>query len=565
MTEILATIFIQTEADEIDKACYLSLGMLAPKFANLELNVAEKMMVRSISIATNHTPDQITAMFKQTGDLGEVTFNLLNQHHHQDSQLSIEQVYQQLIKVANFSGTGSQDLKINTIAKLIKLSDPLSAKYIVRIPIKKLRLGFSDMTILDALSWMQTKDKTLRKPLEAAFNVRADIGQIAKTFKLKGIETIQSIIPKPGTPIRPAKATPLLEPADILTKMDQQSLLEPKYDGFRVQIHLDKSRSMPLEEEGSLFAQDPKPYVQIFSRNLDNITYMFPELVEAVAQLNVESIILDGEAIAVDPQTGTLLDFQETIKRKRKHNIDQMAKDIPLNAFIFDLLYLNGTSYISTSLTKRRQALQHVFETSPQNDSLQVTPYKIVQQPDQFQQYFNDIAADGLEGVMAKKVNAPYRAGARDFTWVKFKVGMQTHMADTVDAVIMGYFKGQGKWAKFGLGKILIGLPNSDQIYSLSKVGSGLSEETIKELVNRLEKIKTDQPPTQYHVDKNLIPDVWVKPQQVIEIRADSISKSPIYTAGLSLRFPRFIRFRDDKSIEDATSIKELKIIAGEK
>ena len=347
--------------------------------------------------------------------------------------------------------------------------------------------------------------------------------------------------------------------------MDQQSLLEPKYDGFRVQIHLDKSRSMPLEEEGSLFAQDPKPYVQIFSRNLDNITYMFPELVEAVAQLNVESIILDGEAIAVDPQTGTLLDFQETIKRKRKHNIDQMAKDIPLNAFIFDLLYLNGTSYISTSLTKRRQALQHVFETSPQNDSLQVTPYKIVQQPDQFQQYFNDIAADGLEGVMAKKVNAPYRAGARDFTWVKFKVGMQTHMADTVDAVIMGYFKGQGKWAKFGLGKILIGLPNSDQIYSLSKVGSGLSEETIKELVNRLEKIKTDQPPTQYHVDKNLIPDVWVKPQQVIEIRADSISKSPIYTAGLSLRFPRFIRFRDDKSIEDATSIKELKIIAGEK
>jgi DNA ligase-1 len=200
-----------------------------------------------------------------------------------------------------------------------------------------------------------------------------------------------------------------------------------------------------------------------------------------------------------------------------------------------------------------------------QVSSLQPTPYQIVNNPKDFDTYFKQMATDGLEGLMAKKLDAPYRAGARDFTWVKYKVGMQTHMADTVDAIIMGYFKGQGKWAKFGLGKILIGLPQGDQILSLSKVGSGLSEETIKELVKRLNAIKTDKQPTNYQVDKNLIPDVWVKPQQIIEIRADSISKSPIYTAGLSLRFPRIIRFRDDKSIEDATSISELKTIAGGK
>lgn len=612
MTEILADIFSQCDPDEIDKVCYLSLGVLAPKFANLEFNLAEKMMIRAVAQSTNKPITEITSIFKETGDLGEVIYKILekssfvkrtgipnmaesqnrdsreiyntkisSKEKATDNNPTINQVYSSLVTIANYSGTGSQEQKINGIVALLKQLDPLSAKYLIRIPIKKLRLGFSDMTIIDALSWMQTGDKSLRKPIEQAFNVLTDIGEIANIFKSEGLEGIEKVIPKPGKPIRPAKATPLLDPEDILSKMDQQAALEPKYDGFRVQIHMDKSRTMPHQEVESLFATEPKPFVAIYSRNLDNITHMFPELVEAIQNFPVNSIIIDGEAVATDSKTGKMLDFQETIKRKRKHNIDQVASQIPLTAFIFDIMYLNGQSTMCKTVTERRQILEEVFkdaEHKAQNKqdstiqhsafstlSLQLTRQTIVTNIKDFNTYFKQMSEEKLEGLMAKKIDAPYRAGARDFTWVKYKVGMQSDMADTVDAIIMGYFKGQGKWTQFGLGKLLIGVRDGDKVIALSKVGSGLSEERIKELVLRLEKIRLDEKPESFQVDKTLIPDIWVEPSQVIEIRADSISKSSFYSTGLSLRFPRFIRFRDDKSTEDATSIKELQVISGDK
>ncbi len=569
ITAELARLFTICNAEEIDKAVYLSLGILAPKFANLEFNLAEKLMMRVIAVVTNRTISDIDKYFKQTGDLGLTIFQLLiknNQYKiaNHTSSLSLIECYQKLVSISKDSGMGSQDRKIMAMANLLRQVDALSAKYLVRIPIKKLRLGFSDMTIIDALSWMQTGDKSLRKDIEKAFNIKADIGKIAQIFKQGGVTAINNVISEPGIPIRPAKATPLTESEDILTKMNQKSLLEPKYDGFRVQIHMTKKsvNSNSSIQKVSLFDQtnqdNIKSTVTIFSRNLDNITYMFPELVRAISILDVESIIVDAEAVATDPDTGQMLDFQETIKRKRKHNINQVASQIPLTAFIFDILYLNGESLIQKPLLKRRRYLEEVFTIK--NKSLEVAPYKIVDNIADFNKFFNQMANEKLEGLMAKKLDAPYRAGARDFTWVKYKLGMQSELADTVDAVVMGYFKGQGKWTQWGLGKILIGIPDGDNLIALSKVGSGFSEDTIKELVARLDKIRLDSPPENYQFDKNLIPDVWVEPRLVIEIRADSISKSSFYQTGLSLRFPRFVRFRDDKDVTDATSLNQLKM-----
>jgi len=262
--------------------------------------------------------------------------------------------------------------------------------------------------------------------------------------------------------------------------------------------------------------------------------------------------------LAFDPTTGQLLDFQETIKRKRKHDIDKVSSQIPLQAQVFDILYLNGRSLIKTPFIDRRKKLNQIFSDFNSPHYL-ICDQKIVNNPEDFDAYFRQLAGAGLEGLMAKKLDAPYKAGKRDFTWVKYKVGMQSQMADTVDAVVIGYFKGKGKWTQFGLGKILVGIPDDDKIYALSKVGSGLSEDIIKQIYDKCQPLKIDKKPNRYVVDKTLIPDVWVKPEIIVEIRADSISSSSLYQTGLSLRFPRFIRFREDKNLNSATTLKQLK------
>ncbi len=562
MTEQLAQLFTEAEAVEIDKICYLSLGMLAPKFIGLDLMLAEKMMIRASAQSLGISTETVVEVFKETGDLG-LAYQKLKEQKNLSEQLSVNEVYSQLVLIAKDSGFGSQERKLMVMSTLLGSLDSLSGKYVMRMAVGKLRLGFSDMTILDALSWMEKGDKSLRNELEFAYNVRADIGQVAQIFKKDGLEAISKIIPVPGTPIRPARATPLTDPEDILEKMSgRRCAVEPKFDGFRVQIHLDRSRDSQNESEGSLFSQEKTCFVKIFSRNLDDTTAMFPDLVEAARNLSCESVILDGEAVAVDPDSFEVLPFQETVKRKRKYGIAETARQLPLWAYVFDVIYLDGVSLLTFPLHERREKLVALFTHNLQSQALKLADQTIVEKVEDLNTYFKEMAEQNLEGLMAKKLDAPYRAGARDFTWVKYKVGMQADMADTVDAVVMGYFKGQGKWAQFGLGKVLVGIRDSEKIISLSKLGSGFSETSIVEMRERCDNLKIEKRPDEYSVDKTLVPDVWVEPGLVIEIRADSVSRSPLYQTGYSLRFPRFIKFRDDKGVEDATSLVELQTIA---
>jgi DNA ligase 1 len=252
MTEILSCLFKEAEALEIDKICYLCLGELAPKFAGLNLQLADKMIIRILSSVFGVSQEEVVAVFKQKGDLG-IVFQQLSENKVEkrvDQKLSVTQVYEILVGIAGQGGGGSQERKIQGMTALLKSVDPLSGKYLVRIPLSKLRLGFSEMTILDGLSWMETGDKSRRKDLEEAFNIRADIGQIAQIFKTEGLEGLKKIKPQTGIPIRPALSTPLLEPGEILTKMSGRSALEPKFDGFRVQVHIDKQKKTQSQARG---------------------------------------------------------------------------------------------------------------------------------------------------------------------------------------------------------------------------------------------------------------------------------------------------------------------------
>jgi len=404
-------------------------------------------------------------------------------------------------------------------------------------------------------------DKSLRDPLERAFNTQADIGLIARLFKKGGVKEVGKIKPVPGIPIRAAKAERLKDAADILDKLAGQCLIEPKYDGFRLMLHLDKNKNDEANDSNlSLFndSSDKKYFVRLFSRNLDDMTHMFPDVVTAVRKLSATSVIIDGEAIAVNPKTGQLLPFQETVQRKRKHGIAKKAREIPLKVFVFDLLFLNGSNLMAKPFKERRLKLKNLLN-KVDSQILNLTEQKEVNKSEQFDQFFKQVQSEGLEGLMAKKSSTPYKAGIRDHNWVKYKVAMQSDLADTIDCVVMGYYKGKGKRNKFGIGAFLVGVVDKDQILTVSKIGTGLTDKQWREIYKRCQVLKTDKKPANYSLDKNLNPDMWCHPQLVVEIEADTITKSPLHSAGLALRFPRLNRFRDDKITEEATSLIELR------
>lgn len=544
MTEILAKMFGRANAGEAENIAYLSQGRIAPLFVPLEFGMADKMVIRAIGQAFSKSKEEVTRVFKKVGDLGQTAEELSKSKSK--SELGVREVFDQLKQIAQAGGGGSVEQKTKLLSDLLGELDSLSARYLVRIPLGKLRLGFSDMTVLDSLSWMLGKDKTVREQIERAYNVRPDLGFIARTVKEKGLAGLKEVVPAIGTPILMARAERLSSGKEIIKKIGRCAI-EPKIDGFRLAVHKNGRE------------------VQIFTRNMEDVTFMYPDLVEAVdKQVKAKKVIFEGEAIAYHPKTGEYLPFQETVQRKRKYDIAKKAIEIPLRLLCFDLLFLNGKSFIMEPYLKRREALKKIIE---QGETLLLTEEKIIDNAKDLEIIFQEAVSRGLEGVMAKRLDGIYQAGARGWNWIKYKRSYQGKLEDTIDAVVMGYDAGQGKRAGFGIGDFLIGVydQKTDTFKTMAKIGTGLTDEEWRTMQKRCEERRSLQKPARYDVDKLMNCDVWVKPEMVVVIRADEISRSPVHTAGrtkeqpgFALRFPRLVDFRDDKLPEDATTVKEI-------
>jgi DNA ligase 1 len=545
MTGMLADLFKKASGSEVGPLCYLLQGRVAPRYEAVEFGMADKFVIRAIVLAFDADPSHVIRIFKQRGDLGRTAQDVCLSRNLPvpDIHPSITQVFTQLTEIAHAAGTGSQERKIRKLAEVMRMMDPLSVRYLARIPLDKLRLGFSDMTILDGLSVMLTGDKSQRPHLEAAFNVRPDIGYIAKTVKEYGIQGLSHVKAAVGAPILAALCQRLGNADEMIKKM-RKVAVEPKYDGVRVQIH--------AQQIGK-----PGFRVHSYSRNLENTTDMFPELMQLGNQLHADSVILDSEAVGLDPATGKLIPFQETVTRKRKHGIDVQQSSVPLRFFVFDIMYKDGKQLLDTPLNTRRKILE---QTVGKGQILSVSPQIITDDPDMLRSYHNDQIAKGLEGVVVKQYESPYEPGRRGYLWVKYKEeGRIGKLTDTIDAVVMGYYYGEGKRAGFGIGAFLVGVRRNDQIVSMTKIGTGVSDELWRQLFTKLDELKSSKRPARYgEVPKILEPDVWIEPRVVVEVAGDDLTKSPTHGAGIAVRFPRLVRIRDDKGPDDATSLAEL-------
>lgn len=559
ITSLLTDLFKKSDKDVIDKVIYIIQGKLWPDFFGYpEIGLGEKLMIKALSIGINVKEDTIDAELKKVGDLGEVAYRLKKSGSgttiltflgaSSSSPLTVEEVYNSLSKIALAEGEGSRDVKIRSLAGLLKKADPLEAKYIIRFIDGRLRVGIGDATIMDALANAYGGGPHARPIIERAYNLRADLGNIAKVVASEGIEALKNLKPEVGIPIRPMLAERLNDPVEILSKVGGQALVDYKYDGERAQIH----------KKGN--------EVYIFSRRLENITKQYPDVRDYVKDyINADEVIIEGEIVAVDKESGDILPFQELMHRKRKNDIHEAVEEYPVNVYLFDLMYYNGEDYTLKPLPERRKKLEEIIKP---NDKLHIAHHIFTDDVEKLKEYFYQAISEGAEGIMVKAVgkDSIYQAGARGFLWIKLKRDYQSEMADSVDLVVVGAFYGRGKRGG-KLSSLLMAAydPETDTFYTVCKVASGFSDAELDELQKKLMEIKIDSKDPR--VESEMEPDIWVQPKYVAEVIGAEITLSPQHTcckgqvskeAGLSIRFPRFIRWRDDKSVEEATTPQEI-------
>lgn len=548
LTNTLAELFRQAKSQEIDKICYLLQGRVAPYFEPTEIGMAEMTIAQAAGRVFGKSKEEVIKLYRQKGNFGLAAAQLATKAKRLKANTpSVSEVFGELREIAEYSGQGTVEKKISKLSELLKKLDPVSVKHVVNIPLGTLRLGIGDPTVLDALSLAKKGDKSFRPLLEDTYNKTSDLGYVAKTFFDKGEKGLKEVKLIIGKPVRPALAERLPSAEEVIKRVGNRFATEPKFDGFRVQAHKDGK------------------VVQLFSRNLENTTHAFPELVKGMKEeVKAKTAILEGEALAFNPQTEEFLPFQETSRRRRKYQIKEMAEKLPLVMFAFDLLYLNGRDITQKPYEERRKELEKIL--AKDNKIIHLAQVRILHKKEEITEFFNEAVSEGLEGLMIKKLDSPYQAGGRGFHWIKFKRVSAGELTDTIDCVLLGIFSGRGKRTEFGVGGLLVGVYDEkrDEFVTISRIGTGLTDEEWRKVKNMAGEIKVSHKPAR--VNALVKPSFWVEPKIVLEIFADEITRSPVHTTGkkdsepgYALRFPRLVSFRGaDKRAEDATTVKEI-------
>ncbi len=549
MFETLSSFFKKISKNEIDEVVYFYQERLLPPFKGIEIDMAEKMVEKAIAKSSGKSVNDVAKTYKKLGDLGLAAETILTKKSRtliKTKVPSIIEVYNTLMKIAQTGGTGSVDRKISMLSGLLNRVSPKEAKYIVRFVLGRLRLGIGDPTIMDSLSKAISGDRTkLRSDIERAYNISSDLAIVARTLFEKGPKALKRVEEiKIDAPIRMALAERLPSAEDIIKKIGKCAV-ETKYDGLRLQIH----------------KKDNK--IEIFSRNRKRMTYMFPDIIAGIKkQIKAKSVIIEGEAVAYNESSKEFAPFQITITRKRKYEIEKKAKKFPLVLFTFDILYINGKDMTQEPYTERIKTLHKIIK---KGFTIRKAERILTDKTKELKEFFEENIERGTEGIIAKRLDAPYQAGARNYNWIKLKRSYRGELKDTVDVCIVGYFKGKGMRVKFGIGALLgcVYDKKKDEFKTIARIGSGLTEVKWVEIRKLLDKIKIDKKPAR--VDSLIKPDVWIQPKYVFTVMADEITKSPMHTAGktekepgFALRFPRIKGWIRDKKSEDSTSVREI-------
>ena len=550
LTEILVELLKNTPVEVVSKIVYLLQGKLRPNFEGVELGIAEKLAMKSIAKSSGMSIKKIEDDYKTNGDLGKTAANILKQKTQTTfsaENITLERVYDTLLKIANLEGRGSQDMKIKYISSLLNDATANEAKFILKILLGTLRLGVAENTLMNALAIAYTGEKNNREQIENAYNVSSDLGHVSEVIAARGINGMLQFEMSVFNPVRPMLADRVKSEEDAINKFQDEFAAEYKLDGERAQIH----------KKGN--------EIVIFSRSLEQITQYYPDIVEKIPKILIcDDCILEAEIVAMNESTGDFLPFQELMHRRRKYKIEQAVSDYPISVNFFDVLYFNGKKTIDLPYLERREILLKIIKESK---FAKVIPMSIVKNESGVLEVLENSINSGCEGLMLKMLHSPYKAGMRGSNWLKLKREYQNELGDSLDLIVIGAFFGKGRrTGRYGTLLLATYNDENDTFPSICKVGTGFTDESLDQLYQILSPNVTIKKNSR--IESDMEADVWFEPNLVIEIVASEITLSPIHKtgfntlrkdSGLALRFPKFTgKVRSEKHVEDASTDDEV-------
>ena len=518
--DLVAAFLKNLDDDELAVASGFIMGDLFSPSMDLVMGVGPSILYEAMARACGCSTERISDMLRATGDPGLVASASVDKKKPigfaafiKDEPLSIKEVYQRLVAVARASGKGSQDAKVKNLQYLFSQATPLEAQYIARLAIEDMRIGIGEGGVRDAIAQAFSQDAS---KVERAYNLTNDIGLVAVNARKGTLADLSVLIN------HPIKMMLAQVGEGISASMQElgSAAIEWKYDGARVQIHKDGKR------------------VRIFSRRLEDVTRSLPEIVRLAQEVRADKAILDGEVVAIGKDSRPLA-FQEILKRfRRKYNVEKQAKETPLHLFLFDLIYLDGQSTVDLPLTRRRELLEGIADPSILADQV------ISDSVQRAEEIYHQALEKGHEGLILKNSMSVYAPGKRGKNWLKIKPVMET-----LDLAVIGAKWGEGRRASF-LGSYRLACLDeaTSKLQDIGWVATGLTDEALAELTELFRELIL--------VQNGM--EVELKPAVIFEVAYEEIQKSQSYSSGYALRFPRLVRVRDDKSLEEADSLERV-------
>ncbi len=597
--------------EDLSNIILLLQGRVFPVWDETKIGVSSQLTIKALSAVSGAKSDDIVKKWKELGDLGLVAEKLMHKKSQAtlfSSELTVNKVLKNIQKLAVQTGAGSIDIKVKLISELLGNSQPIEAKYIIRTLLEDIRAGIGPGTIRDAIVWaympkivgiffkctkckfwnpntdkclncgadienkyekevmrFDIKEKVLRinevsqlekkevmdynyilaidekvarevynfflEKIEEANDISNDFGIVARTLKEQGFFGLDKIALGVGKPFKVMLYQKAKSIKDAFERVGAPCAIEYKYDGIRMQIHKDKKK------------------ITLFTRRLENVTAQFPEVKEYVEKyVHCESCILEAEAIGFDQKTKKYLPFQNISQRvKRKHDIEELAQKMPVEINCFDIVLIDGRNLMKTPFQERRKILTKIIDDKPYK--IQCSRIMISKDEKEIESFYHEALDNGQEGIMLKNLNSIYKPGSRVGFGLKLKPTM-----DPLDLVIIGAEWGQGKRSGWLTSFDVACVNEYGELFEIGKVSTGLKEKS-EEGVSFDIMTQLLAPLIQKEEGKK----VKVKPQIVIEVLYEEIQKSPSYSSGYALRFPRFVRLRDtDKPLEDCSTLEEI-------
>lgn len=535
---------MKNDMDALVPTLFLASGTIYPQYTNSEMGIGDQIIKLVIAEATGLSVNAVRNKLIKTGDLATIAMeHRVKQLFISGTRLNISGVLTELRKIAKATGRNSSNSKKNLMLSLISPASPLETKYLVRLFETRLKIGLALKTILISLgiafhSLFSTEDGP--ELVKEAYSKRPDFDGLVNHIlehKLDNLSDTYTIIP--GIPLWPMLAQPSKNLTKAFAKVENGAFIaEYKYDGERVQLHYNDNCT------------------KIFSRNMEDLSIKYPDI--SALKLSDKSYILDGEAVAF--ADGSIQPFQVLSTRKKKHT-EQNAVHVCI--FVFDIIYYDSNELLPYSLEERQEILTKNFKEI--KDKFYFANRQVCKNVEDIETCLKNAVKSSCEGVMIKSLSSHYRPSQRTNHWIKIKSDYLDNLGDSLDLVVMGAYYGKGKRTG-AYGGFLLGTYNDerDKYETCCKLGTGFSDELLADIYSRLNKKVTEDVTDYIYSDKNTLPDVWIEPEYLWEVKAASISLSPVYMAGrsgergFSLRFPRFVRERSDKGPKDASTSQVL-------